>query len=146
MSKTGIIILVLIIIVIGVIFWLSGKTAKAPIDNISPPATVTSEPATNPVVNSNTVQEYTINGRDFEFSPAFISANKGDTVRITFKNFGGTHDFKIDEYNVATKRISNDQSETIEFTADKIGTFKYYCSVGQHRAMGMEGTLMVVGD
>jgi plastocyanin len=27
--------------------------------------------------------------------------------------------------------------------ADKKGTFEYYCSVGQHRALGMKGKLVV---
>ena len=31
----------------------------------------------------------------------------------------------------------------VEFTVDKTGTFEYYCSVGQHRANGMVGNLIV---
>ena len=33
--------------------------------------------------------------------------------------------------------------EVLEFTADKAGSFEYYCSVGEHKAMGMVGTLKV---
>ena len=32
---------------------------------------------------------------------------------------------------------------TAEFTADKVGSFEYYCSVGSHRSMGMKGVLKV---
>ena len=32
---------------------------------------------------------------------------------------------------------------TFEHTFNQTGTFEYYCSVGNHRAMGMKGTLIV---
>ncbi|MEY4731380.1 MAG: hypothetical protein RL681_326, partial [Candidatus Parcubacteria bacterium] len=46
-------------------------------------------------------------------------------------------------FNAATKVLTDGQSETIEFVANKAGTFEYYCSVGSHRQMGMKGTLTV---
>ena len=72
-----------------------------------------------------------------------MSVNKGDTVKITVKNVNGTHDFKIDEFNVSTRTLNTGETQTITFVADKAGTFEYYCSVGNHRAMGMVGTLIV---
>ena len=69
--------------------------------------------------------------------------NKGDTVRINFVNTGGKHDLRIDGYNVGTKVIDSGQEDTIEFTADKTGEFEYYCSIGEHRQMGMVGKLVV---
>jgi plastocyanin len=90
------------------------------------------------------VKEFTVNGSNFKFEPSVMTVNKGDTVKITFKNNGGFHDFVIDEFPGAkTKQIGADASETIEFVADKTGTFEYYCSVGNHRGMGMKGTLTV---
>ncbi|MDQ5952387.1 MAG: plastocyanin, partial [Patescibacteria group bacterium] len=71
------------------------------------------------------------------------TVQKGDTVRIIFKNEDGFHDLKIDEFNVATKQIQGGAEETVEFVADKAGTFEYYCSVGKHRDMGMKGTITV---
>ena len=67
----------------------------------------------------------------------------GDTVRITFKNADGLHNLKLDDFQVATKQIKAGESETVEFVADKAGAFEYYCSIGNHRAMGMKGTLNV---
>jgi len=55
----------------------------------------------------------------------------------------GTHDFVIDEFNVATKMTKTGETDTVEFIADKAGVFEYYCSVGEHRKMGMVGTLTV---
>lgn len=44
---------------------------------------------------------------------------------------------------VKTKVINGGETDTVEFTPDKAGSFEYYCSVGKHRAMGMKGTVTV---
>ncbi|OGN04280.1 MAG: hypothetical protein A2659_03275 [Candidatus Yanofskybacteria bacterium RIFCSPHIGHO2_01_FULL_44_24] len=79
----------------------------------------------------------------FSFNPAEIRVKKGDTVRIIFRNEKGTHDWVIDEFNARTKILQVGQTETIQFVANKAGTFEYYCSVGTHRQMGMKGNLVV---
>lgn len=89
------------------------------------------------------VKEFVVTGQNMSFSPASITVKKGDKVRIVFKNVQGFHDWKIDEFNAGTKKMEAGQQETIEFIADKTGSFEYYCSVGSHRAMGMKGTLIV---
>lgn len=89
------------------------------------------------------VKEFTVVGKNYSFSPATMTVNKGDTVRINFQNSGGTHDWRLDEFNVKTSLLQSGQSQTIEFVADKTGSFEYYCSVGNHRQMGMKGTLTV---
>ncbi len=86
---------------------------------------------------------FTVTGSNFSFAPSTMTVKKGDAVAITFKNSDGFHDFRIDEFNVATQKIGAGTEETVRFTADKTGSFEYYCSVGQHRAMGMKGTLIV---
>ena len=88
-------------------------------------------------------KEFTVSGSNFSFTPKTLTVKKGDKVKITFKNTGGFHDFKIDEFKVATAQIQGGNEETVEFVADKAGSFEYYCSVGKHRAMGMVGTLTV---
>ena len=86
----------------------------------------------------------TIHGSNFKFSPATITARVGQTVKVTFVNDSGFHDFKIDEFKGAqTKQLKGGESDTITFVADKKGAFAYYCSVGSHRAMGMEGKFIV---
>ncbi len=105
---------------------------------VSPPEKTTTAPSTN-----TSVKEFTVNGSNFAFSPTTLIVKKGDKVRIIFKNEGGFHDLKIDEFNVATKKIQGGAQDTVEFTADKVGSFEYYCSIGEHRAMGMKGTLTV---
>lgn len=98
-------------------------------------------PRENPTIN--TVKEFTVSGTNYAFSPTVLNVNKGDTVKITFKDINGFHDLKIDEFNVATKKLNTSNEQTVTFVADKAGSFEYYCSVGSHRAMGMKGTLIV---
>jgi plastocyanin len=89
------------------------------------------------------VKEFNVSGKNFSFEPALITVKKGDTVKITFDNTAGFHDFKIDEFSVATTQASSPDSQTVEFIAGKTGDFEYYCSVGNHRAQGMVGVLRV---
>jgi len=72
-----------------------------------------------------------------------LKVKQGDKVTIVFKNEEGFHDWKIDEFNAATKQIKAGATETIEFVAGRKGIFEYYCSVGQHRANGMRGNFIV---
>lgn len=76
------------------------------------------------------------------FSLKEIKVKKGDTVRIKVTNTKGSHDFSLDEYSIK-KLTPLNQEVTIEFKADKAGSFKYYCSMPSHRQMGQEGTLIV---
>ena len=76
------------------------------------------------------------------FSISEIKVKKGDTVRIKVTNTKGNHDFALDEYGIKVP-TPLDKEVTIEFKADKAGSFKYYCSMPGHRMMGQEGTLIV---
>ncbi len=106
-------------------------------------ATTTTKTTTTTITTTNNVLAVTVHGSNYKFSPSTIAAKLGQTVRVTFTNDGGLHDFVIDAFNAKTSQIQGGKSETIEFVADKKGSFEYYCSVGQHRAMGMKGTLTV---
>ncbi len=103
----------------------------------------TPQPAPTPPVSSPSVKEITVTGSNFKFDPAEIKVKKGDTVKITFVNSSGFHDWVLDEFNVKTKQFMGPGQEIVEFVADKAGSFEYYCSVGTHRQMGMKGKLIV---
>lgn len=93
--------------------------------------------------NEGAVKEFTVISKPFLFNQKELRVKKGDTVKITLDNQEGTHDFTLDEFNVKTKTLNAGQEETVEFVADKAGTFEFYCSIGNHRAMGMVGNLIV---
>ena len=98
-----------------------------------------------PTANLNTpkIQTFNVSASNFTFSLKEMRVKKGDTVKVVFTNTSGFHDWVIDEFKTRTPQISAGQTSTVEFVANKTGTFEYYCSVGSHRAMGMKGNLIV---
>ncbi|NMF84886.1 cupredoxin domain-containing protein [Nodosilinea sp. P-1105] len=87
-------------------------------------------------------REFFFDGED-EANPDIV-VQQGDTVEVTLCVTGGTHDWTVDEFDVATDTLSEgDECSTVEFVADEVGEFEYYCSVGNHRDEGMVGMLIV---
>ena len=123
---------------------MTGKAPAMKVANtVTPSPEAMAKTETPAMAAEGTVKEFTVTGSNFKFDPAEIKVAKGDKVKVTFKSAGMMHDFVIDEFNVKTKQLKADEEETVEFTADKAGTFEYYCSVGKHRQMGMVGKLVV---
>lgn len=154
MNKTAVWIAVVVVIILGVGGWFYSRNASAPQplatdQTVTPPAPSPSAPvpvpapAPSPTPAASNVKEFTVTAANYSFAPAKITVKKGDTVKITVVNSEGFHDLKIDEFNAATPRLAAGKSAVIQFVADKAGSFQYYCSVGNHRAMGMWGTLVV---
>lgn len=80
---------------------------------------------------------------DGEEAPT-LEVTEGDVVEIEFMSAGGYHDWVVDEFDAATDQVSENETTSVIFTADQVGTFEYYCSVGSHRENGMVGNLTVV--
>ena len=110
---------------------------------INPMTNIMGARTQNQGTKSADAREIVIEGENYQFTPETINVKKGEKIRIVFKSTDGVHDFKVDELNISTSTVQSGQEDWVEFTPDKTGTFKYYCSVGNHRAMGMEGTMIV---
>lgn len=90
------------------------------------------------------VTEMTIEGFEYGFDPEEFEMNRGDTVRIIFRNTGIlAHDWAIPEWNLRTPEIAPGEEATIEFTAEKTGSIRFICTVPGHEQLGMVGTLHV---
>ena len=138
MNKNILIWIVVIVCVAFTVYFIASNKSKVPETPANENVAINTETPSAPAV-----KEFTVEAKNFAFVPSIINVKKGDRVKITFKNTQGFHDFKIDEYSVAAAQTKSPAEEVLEFTADKVGTFEYYCSVGSHRAMGMKGTLKV---
>ncbi len=92
---------------------------------------------------SGNIRQFTIEGNNFAFDTKTITVNKGDVVKIILNNTEGRHDLVIDEFNVSTQVLTAGQTDEVQFIADTAGSFEYYCSIEDHRAMGMVGQLIV---
>ncbi len=140
---------VVALLVFGLGIWMITKDSASPAQtaNQQTPVTETMSPTTTESTDSGAmlgeVKEITVTGQNFKFDPTEIMVKKGDKVKITFKSTSGIHDLVLPDFKVQTKQLSSGGQETVEFIADKTGTFEYYCSVGNHKAMGMVGNLIV---
>ena len=152
MNKIIWVIVAVVVILLGILIF--NRPAQSP-----PPEPVPVEPApvATPEINNHlatgtqvfrtrpeaATRSFTVIGSNFKFSLAEIKVKRGDTVKIIFQNQSGTHNWQVDEFKAATKILKAGETDTIEFVADQKGTFEYYCVVGEHRQMGMEGKLVV---
>lgn len=107
----------------------------------------------NPVKISETgeVKEFRMesftNIVDGQFFPQFsikeITVKKGDLVRLLINTTSGTHNINIDEFSIHEETPAG-KITVVEFVADKVGEFEYYCSKPRHRELGHWGTLKVI--
>lgn len=81
----------------------------------------------------------------FQFEPATITVAQGDRVRLRLHSADRTHAFAIKALRVKTLIPSGGEAVTVEFVADRAGSFDFtcaeYCGTGHAR---MKGRLVVV--
>jgi cytochrome c oxidase subunit II len=70
----------------------------------------------------------TLTARKFQFDPEVIDVRRNDVVRLTITSADIDHSFTIDAYRIQ-KRIPAGGSVTVEFSADEVGRFPFYCSM-----------------
>lgn len=124
-------------LLVGVFLFFSGDNLV----DINITSTVT--PTRNPSITQGAIREFIITGINYRFSLSEMHVKRGDTVRVTFRSEEGRHDWTNDEFQARTNVLATGTQETIQFIADRVGTFEYYCSVGTHRILGMRGNLIV---
>lgn len=104
------------------------------------PSAGRTEPTANDAPQGNVIL---VTNEGFAFSPAEIRVKKGEPVTVAFTSKGGQHDWVVDEFAAATAVVSSGQTADTTFVPDRTGSFQFYCSVGNHRELGMVGTLIV---
>lgn len=105
--------------------------------------TTQTTPATQAAQSRSDAVTVNVEGGNFYFKPNEIKVKKGQKVTINFTNAGGIHDFVIDEFNVKIGPITGGKTQSVSFIPGKTGSFEFYCSISNHRQMGMKGTLTV---
>lgn len=94
----------------------------------------TNEANTNdtPVVDTetteSTVKEFDVTARQFEFDPSTITVDEGDTVKLNVTSEDTPHGISIAAFGVS-QTLTPNSTKTIEFVADKAGTYPIVCSV-----------------
>jgi heme/copper-type cytochrome/quinol oxidase subunit 2 len=69
-----------------------------------------------------------IDASRFEYNPSVLHVNPGDRVTIELTATDVVHGLAIDGYNLQTTADPG-QTATLSFTADKVGSFRYHCTV-----------------
>ena len=87
-----------------------------------------SEPVKEKPLQTGQVKEFKMTAKQFAFEPSTIEVNKGDRVRLIVTSIDVPHGIAIPEYGI-NERLDPGQPKTIEFTAEKEGTFTTFCSV-----------------
>jgi heme/copper-type cytochrome/quinol oxidase subunit 2 len=88
-------------------------------------------------------REITVTARDFRFSPNRIEVAQDDLVKLTVQSEDVAYSLTIDEYRVS-RRVPAGGSTTLEFRADRAGTFAFYSNLTNDTRHGqMKGELVV---
>ena len=85
---------------------------------------------------------------DFALAPAELAVDAEGEVTITAVNNGETeHALEIEGSGVEEETDTIAPGESAEVTVElKPGTYEMYCPIGNHRELGMEGTIVVGGS
>ena len=115
--------------------------AQTPVASINPDQIDVGEDGASSSA-SMSVREIKIEAFGYGFTPKTIEVAKGEKVKFVITNKGGMHDFTMKDFNIS-QGLSSTTPTVVEFSSDKAGTFEFICSVGNHAAMGMKGTVVV---
>ena len=71
--------------------------------------------------------EIKMTAKKYAFDPKVITVKQGDQVRLIITALDRDHGFKLEAYGINQKLVKG-KPTTIEFSADKPGTFQFQCS------------------
>ena len=143
------VIIIVILLLLGGGYYLASRNNKPSSYGITPTPTPTASatPTATPLSSQSsptaTTQMVSISviGQNYLFTPKEITVSKGSLVKVNFTAKDSSHTFTLPDFNVDTGLVSPGSSRSVQFVADKTGTFQFYCI--PHKSMGMTGTLKV---
>jgi heme/copper-type cytochrome/quinol oxidase subunit 2 len=88
-------------------------------------------------------RDFTITAKNYAFSPDRIEVARDERVHLTIEGADQVHSFAMDEFRIA-RRIPLGASAVVDFRADRVGSFTYYCNISADPGCkAMRGTLVV---
>jgi heme/copper-type cytochrome/quinol oxidase subunit 2 len=82
-------------------------------------------------------REFDLTATDYRFTPNHVEVKQDELVKLTVRSTDVAYSLTIDEYRVS-KRVPAGGEVTVEFRADRPGTFRFYSSLksdARHEAM-----------
>ena len=99
--------------------------------------------AASRVSRAQSVNEIRMTAKKYEFNPSRVKVKLGDHVRVVITATDRDHGFKLEAFHI-DQELKKGEAVTVEFTADKAGTFPFECSrccgLGHKR---MKGELVI---
>lgn len=87
--------------------------------------------------------DYEVFASEFAFAPPFLVLDKPGTYTFAVRNDGNLpHNFTVKGVG-GTEDAQPGETKTVELTLDKAGAYEIVCTIGDHEAQGMFGTLNV---
>jgi plastocyanin len=116
-------------------------------DTGTTPATPVAAPAGDAGHGHTHTPEFTVVAEDHRFGPNELRVSAGDRVTVILDNRGQSpHNIAFDlpgDMVTLAENVPAGGSDTLAFVAPTEGTYTFFCPVGNHREMGMVGTLIV---
>lgn len=135
-------VLALIAVVMGVgVYIQSSSQPKVAEDQVKPASLEAND---QPVDQSATIIELEMS--NYKFSQDKIIVKAGQRVTLKLDNLEGFHDLVIDELGVVSDQIAAGAQTEVSFVVPEnaVGqSYEFYCSVGNHRQLGMIGLLQI---
>lgn len=109
----------------------TATNTTATISNVNTQASNSNQSVNTSTTNVNktaSIKEFEMTAKQWEFNPSTITVSQGDKVKLNINSIDVDHGFAISEFGV-NETLSSGQTTTVEFTADKVGTYTFFCSV-----------------
>ena len=125
----------------------NGTKSAAPASSSSSSSSSSSESSPS---SGSVVQTVNVTATDFKLNPANPRLSKPGRVEFKVENDGqAPHTIEVEGPGSEQELqpvLDPGQSGTLEVNLDKPGKFEWYCPVGNHRDLGMEGVITVAGS
>lgn len=90
------------------------------------------------------IETVTVVAKEFEFQPARVEMDRGETLRLKLVNQGQlSHNLHLRGISTKTGTIQTGNTDTVRVTASEDGTLEFYCAVPGHEQAGMTGEILV---
>ncbi|MCE4610595.1 MAG: cupredoxin domain-containing protein [Desulfurococcales archaeon] len=142
----GALVIVAVLVIVGAYLYLASPGYGD--QEEEPQAGTPQQEAKEAQQTTGEVMEVKVRLYEWGIEPSEIRVPPGTTVRFVIVNEGRyTHAFEIERedigFEASSKTLGPGQDDTLEVTFEEPGTYEIYCPIGNHRALGMEGVIIV---
>ena len=103
------------------------------------------KPVSSTIAGDENVKSFDVTAFQWGFEPQFIKVDQGDRVILKITSIDVTHGFALDEFGI-NEPLNVGQTVTIEFVADNVGTFGFYCSIMCGAGHNEQKGFLIVND